>query len=692
MATLVLDTFTDTNSTSLLSHTPDTDVEAGGWVGPSSVFTIQSNQLQFTSGSGYDWWASIDAGSNDDVVLTVTHVSSTGDWNGIYVGGTSAPTTGGTGNWPTGGGGIEADIGLAYTLYERHSGGNTQRDINTSVIPTSGSEAWKVEVTTTSITFYVDDEEVLSYSPGGSLTFDGTHYGIKIGSAGTSVFDNFQVAEADAGSNITATKGSITVAGLTPTVTNTGASSGSIDVRTAADNDVAFYNHTTTSYFQGGDTMYTLEQTATQYGNAVRWQLNVPKNATITSVTLTFYESQSVGAYDEDDVIETVGFEQTDNAAQFSSGSDYATRYANLGTTDTIDMVELSDVYTPTTDWPLVGEPLTFTLSPTLIQEVVNRSGWASGQYVMLFMRTSGSDTEIAQWQGHYNRTSPYWPRLQVGYTVNGNLGATAQLGQATVAGLTATVSVTDNETVTAALGQATVTGYTAEVEATTVEPINVTANAGAVTTAGFTPTIENDVSVTAALGTATVAGLTATVENDVSITAAAGAATAAGLTATVTATADVPLTATLGQATVAGLTATVSFTADVPLTATLAEATVAGLTATVTATANVPVTAGLGAVTGAALTATVGQTAYETVALTPTADVARDGIVTETDATTNLYASVDDVWGTPDDDTTYLKNASRASGTATLALSDLNPNMAPLSLVRVRIRAKRVV
>jgi hypothetical protein len=40
----VYDSFTDTESTALASHTPDVDITAGGWSSPDEGFTIESNK------------------------------------------------------------------------------------------------------------------------------------------------------------------------------------------------------------------------------------------------------------------------------------------------------------------------------------------------------------------------------------------------------------------------------------------------------------------------------------------------------------------------------------------------------------------------------------------------------------------------------------------------------------------------
>lgn len=190
----------------------------------------------------------------------------------------------------------------------------------------------------------------------------------------------------------------------------------SVDVRTTAADDVAYINHSTGSSWNAGsnlgDRFYPLETTTANYGNSVRWLLPVPKNATITAVTVTFYEAQGTGTYNAADQLEEFGFNQADNPGQTTSASDYLTKYGSMGTEDTLDMSALGTTSRTT------GQPLTFTLDPTLIQELVDRAGWVSGNAILCFMRTYGSDVNIAQWKAHYNQTAAHWPRLQVTYEV----------------------------------------------------------------------------------------------------------------------------------------------------------------------------------------------------------------------------------------------------------------------------------
>lgn len=68
--TQVSDSFTDTNGTGLASHTPDTDVEGGGWTDSGGDFDIQSNQASTNSATTGGVFAGIDGGGIGDGILS----------------------------------------------------------------------------------------------------------------------------------------------------------------------------------------------------------------------------------------------------------------------------------------------------------------------------------------------------------------------------------------------------------------------------------------------------------------------------------------------------------------------------------------------------------------------------------------------------------------------------------------------
>ena len=75
VTTYVNDTFTDTDTTAIASHTPDTDAVGGGWIVDSGGLTISSNALLPSTMTGVDA-CRIDAGQSDCVIT----VSSTTEY------------------------------------------------------------------------------------------------------------------------------------------------------------------------------------------------------------------------------------------------------------------------------------------------------------------------------------------------------------------------------------------------------------------------------------------------------------------------------------------------------------------------------------------------------------------------------------------------------------------------------------
>jgi hypothetical protein len=117
---LVYDSFTDTDTTALASHTPDFDSAANGWVDGGGDQIINSNQVEVDAGAdrGSTWFAIIDAGEAD-VIIEAEYVS--GGEFALYA------NAGGTphwhGYWDSTGLIIREWTGFSYT--DRASNGST---------------------------------------------------------------------------------------------------------------------------------------------------------------------------------------------------------------------------------------------------------------------------------------------------------------------------------------------------------------------------------------------------------------------------------------------------------------------------------------------------------------------------------------------------------------------------------------
>lgn len=182
---------------------------------------------------------------------------------------------------------------------------------------------------------------------------------------------------------------------------------GSIDVRTAALADAIYARFTPTTSFFTTNIFYPTDTTTRYTVNVARWQLNVPKDATITSATVTVYEAQN-GIYTLNSDVVGFGFEQVDNAGQITTHGEADSRKANYGTTQDFNFDGSF-----TTD-----DPHVVTLPVAMIQEIVDRASWASGNYVCgWWYNTTNGNANNAQWHGHHSSTAGLRPRLEVEYT-----------------------------------------------------------------------------------------------------------------------------------------------------------------------------------------------------------------------------------------------------------------------------------
>ena len=179
----------------------------------------------------------------------------------------------------------------------------------------------------------------------------------------------------------------------------------SIDVRTAVDNDVAYARFSpTTSFIQPTSRMYVTNTFERETTNGMWFALGIPKDATITSATLTLYEGEHTTWTGGQDTF-VIRAEQADNAAHWSDHADAAARYDNVGATQTVD---LNGTFA-------IGDPHVITLPVAMIQQIVDRAGWASGNQVCLMAYNETNLNEAAhQLYGHEGVGEALRPRLQV--------------------------------------------------------------------------------------------------------------------------------------------------------------------------------------------------------------------------------------------------------------------------------------
>lgn len=194
-STLVSDTFTDTNGTSLTAHTPDVDTVGGGWSlatatgSGSGTFTIENNKLEATrTSSTYFPIGTIDVGQAD-VTIDVNLTFETDDFgfDGIvfryqdqsnFWFATREATSG------------------DFRILEKNAGVNTERASIAAGISAGTNHDMQVVLSGTSITATIDGGNEITFSSS-FLETETTHGLIGVDRADPSVgtkFDNFQIA------------------------------------------------------------------------------------------------------------------------------------------------------------------------------------------------------------------------------------------------------------------------------------------------------------------------------------------------------------------------------------------------------------------------------------------------------------------------------------------------------------------
>lgn len=179
---------------------------------------------------------------------------------------------------------------------------------------------------------------------------------------------------------------------------------GSVDLRVSASNQTAHGDQGSwTPYFDSPG--YLVRSNALASFVWARYILNIPKNATITSATFTLYQQETATYYTTQDD-RTIGAVQADNPSAPTNASETEAACENLGTTAT---------------WANSGafsnqNPLPSGDISSVIQQIVNRAGWSSGNAIIIVATHPGSGSKTHQ-QRMYDSTESLRPRLQVEYT-----------------------------------------------------------------------------------------------------------------------------------------------------------------------------------------------------------------------------------------------------------------------------------
>lgn len=176
-----------------------------------------------------------------------------------------------------------------------------------------------------------------------------------------------------------------------------------LSVSVAAGGDDCLWDSVSTFNNTGTITTFGLSG-GSNFHSAFRLALAIPKSATIDSATAT-----GVGLSRTGTVNLILAFEASDNTSAITSWADAEARRGNI---------------TSSVSWNAVpnfvaGTTYTSPDLKTSLQEVVNRAGWLSGQYVNLLVMNSSGSSSYRQFAAYEHAT--YDPLLlTVTYTEGG--------------------------------------------------------------------------------------------------------------------------------------------------------------------------------------------------------------------------------------------------------------------------------
>lgn len=187
-----------------------------------------------------------------------------------------------------------------------------------------------------------------------------------------------------------------------------GVTPGSIDLRVGSVADGAGFKSPSSWYT--ADPLYWTGSGVTQ---ALRFtNVAIPPGATITSATLTVYTNANMAAATVNDEVRVYG-EDVANPSALSSGADGVSRFAAAVTTATVDWyVWEANGPLSNADQPVISPDIS-----SIVQEIVDLGGWASGNAMMFFVVDLGTQDNSLAMRSYFNGAAGTYPRLEVSWT-----------------------------------------------------------------------------------------------------------------------------------------------------------------------------------------------------------------------------------------------------------------------------------
>ena len=191
------------------------------------------------------------------------------------------------------------------------------------------------------------------------------------------------------------------------------------------------------------------DKTTFQQYVACRTTPTIPQGATITSAYYQFTADEA----DDTSVSVTIYGEDADNSAAY-------TEILNAISNRTFTTASVSWSSIP--EWVSAGDELAAQKTPdlkTIVQEIVNRSGWSSGNGMSIIFEPVGTAGDYSRVADSYDGDPATAPEITIVYSTLTHYDITAAQGSYALTGQAATIEA--DRTLTLAQGTHTLTGQT---------------------------------------------------------------------------------------------------------------------------------------------------------------------------------------------------------------------------------------